>query len=107
MLTGLLIILVILWFIGYVHIGAISIPDVTLFSINNHVVTLWNLLILIVISWAIGILPAPIRAIAGVLLILWILSVLCIIALAGIGLSSLLVLAVILGLVVSVFSAAL
>lgn len=107
MLAGLLIILIILWFLGYVHIGGISIPDVSLFVINSHTVTLWDLLILIVVAWAIGILPSPLRVIAGVLLIVWILSVLGIIAIAGIGLSSILVLAIIVGLVFSLFGAAL
>lgn len=97
MLGGLLVVLIILWLLGYVNVGIIDIPDIILFSLNGHPVSLWDILILLVISGVIGILPGPFRAIASVLLILWALSVLGIIAIAG--LSSLLVLAVIIGLV--------
>lgn len=106
MLAGLLVVLFILWFLGYVHIGSISVPDAILFTINGRSVTLWDLLILLIISWIIGILPGPLRAVAAVLLILWVLSVLGIISLAGIGLSSLLVIAIIAGVLFSLFTAA-
>lgn len=102
MLIGLLVILIILWFLGYIHIQGLSIPDVTLFMINGQPVTLWNILILLVIASLLGILPRPFREIAGVLLLLWILSILGIIAIAG--LSNLLVLAVIIGVIVAVVS---
>jgi hypothetical protein len=101
MLTTLVIILIILWFLGYTPISTISIPDPVLFSINNHPITLWNILILAVISWAIGILPRPLQAVASVLLVLWILSVLGILAIAG--LSNILVLVIIVSLIISIF----
>jgi len=44
--------------------------------INGHPVTLFNIFILLVIGWAVGVLPPPFQAIASVLLILWVLSVL-------------------------------
>lgn len=106
MIAALIVILAVLWFFGYVHIGGINLPDFVLFTINGHEVTLWNLLILIVVTTAIGILPGPFRIVAGVLLVLWILSVLGIISIAGIGLSSILVFAIIVGLIFSLFSAA-
>jgi len=92
MLTVLLVLLIIFWLLG------INIPNVILFSLNGHPITLWNILMLIVICWLLGILPSPIREIAGVLLILWILSLLGIIAIAG--LSNILVIALIIGLVI-------
>lgn len=98
MIAALLIILILLWFFGYVHVNAIPIPDLQLFVINGQSITLWNVLILLVVAGLVGILPSPFREIAGVLLILWILSVLGILAITG--LSSLLVLAIIIGLVV-------
>lgn len=101
MLVGIIIILIILWFLGYTPISAISIPDVVLFSINNHPISLWDILILAVVSWAIGILPHPFKAIASVLLVLWILSVLGIFAIAG--LSNIIVLVIIVGLILSIF----
>lgn len=99
MIGFLIVVLIILWFFGYVNVGAFPPLDIELFSINGQPITLWNILILLVVGWAIGILPSPFRQIASVLLILWILSVLGIFAIAG--LSSLLVIAIILGLVAS------
>lgn len=98
MILGLLVVLIILWFLGYVRIGALPIPNLVLFTINNQAITLWNLLILVLISSLIGILPSPFREIAGVVLVLWILSTLGILAIGG--LSSILVIAVIVGLII-------
>lgn len=101
MLITIVIILIILWFLGYSPISGISIPNTAFFVINNHAVTLWEILILAVIAWAIGILPSPFRAIASVLLILWVLSVLGILAITG--LPNIIVLVIIVGLIISIF----
>jgi hypothetical protein len=101
MIIAIVIILAILWFLGYAPISGISIPNLVLFSINNHPVTLWNILILLVIGWAIGILPRPLQAVASILLLFWVLSVLGIFAIAG--LSSIIVLVIIIGLIISIF----
>lgn len=101
MLIAIVIILIILWFLGYVPITGISIPNTALFVINNHPVTLLEILILLVIVWAIGILPRPFQMVASVLLVLWVLSVLGILAIAG--LSNIIVLVIIIGLIVSIF----
>jgi hypothetical protein len=100
MLEIILVLLVILWFLGYIHLG-INIPDIRLLVINGHAITLVNLLIFLLILWAIGILPSPFRQIAGVLVVLWVLSILGFIAIAG--LSNLLVIAIIVGIVASLF----
>ena len=96
MLAFLLVLLVILWFLGYVQISTFAIPDTTLFAINGHPITLWNLLIFLVIAAIVGVLPGPFRAVAGVFLVLWVLAVLGILAFTG--LSNILVVAVIVGL---------
>ncbi|RJP46218.1 MAG: hypothetical protein C4584_01965 [Armatimonadetes bacterium] len=101
MLVAIIIILVILWFLGYAPLSGISIPNTTLFTINSHAVTLWEILILGVICWAIGILPRPFQMVASVLLLLWVLSVLGILAIAG--LPNIIVLVIIIGLIVSIF----
>lgn len=101
MLIAIIIILAILWFLGYAPISGISIPNIVIFNINNHPVTLWEILILAVIGWAIGILPRPFQVVASVLLFLWILSVLGI--LPVVGLSGIIVLAIIAALVISFF----
>ncbi len=101
MLIAIVTILVVLWFLGYAPISGLSIPNIALFTINNHLVTLWEILILVVVGWAIGILPRPLQTVASVLLLLWVLSVLGILAIAG--LPNLIVLVIIIGLIVSIF----
>ena len=101
MIFAIIVILIILWFLGYAPISGISIPDIALFTINSHTITLWEVLILVVIGWAIGILPRPLQAAASVLLLVWILSVLGILAIAG--LANIIVLIIIIGLIVSIF----
>lgn len=101
MLVGIIIILSILWFLGYAPITGISIPNIVLFTFNNHPVTLWEVLTLAVIGWAIGILPQPFQMVASILLVLWVLSVLGVLAIAG--LSNIIVLVIIVGLIVSIF----
>ena len=97
MLALIIIILIVLWYLGYIQIPAFTLLNHVLFTINSHAVTIWEFLILLIIGWAIGILPSPIRQIAGVLLILWILATLGFIAVAGFG--SIVVIAIIVGLI--------
>ena len=101
MLTALIVILIILWFLGYFPITGLALPNIVLLTINNHPVTLVEVLILIVISWAIGLLPRPLQLIASVLLLLWILSVLGILALTG--LSNIIIIVIIVALIISIF----
>jgi hypothetical protein len=104
MVPFLILVLIVLWILGYVNISGL--PDVTLFMINGQPITLWNILILAVVGWAIGILPTPFREISGVLLVLWVLSVLGILSIAGVALASMFILAIIIGLIASLFLAA-
>ncbi len=101
MLVAIITILIILWVLGYAPITNISIPNISLFTINSHAITLWEVLILAVVLWAIGILPRPLQTIASVLLLLWVLSVLGILAIAG--LPNIIVLIIIVGLIISIF----
>lgn len=96
MLIFILVILIALWFFGYVPIGEIQIPNPVLLSINNYQVTLWNVLILLAIAWAISVLPRPLQVVASVLLLFWILSVLGVLAISG--LSNILLIGMIIGL---------
>lgn len=104
MLAVLFLVLIALWFLGYIHIDGLVIPDIFLFSINGVPITLWNLLILFVVAWAIGLMPSPIRIIVGVILILWILAVLGILAIGTFPLANILVLAIIIGIIVVLLS---
>lgn len=101
MLEALLVILIILWFLGYISIPGLAIPNIVLFTINNRPITLWDILILVVVVWLLSILPSPFREIAGVLLLLWILATLGIFAIGG--LSSWIVIAIIAGIVIYMF----
>ena len=100
MLVTLIVILVILWFLGYSPISGITMPNFDIFTVIAHPVTLWEILILVAVAWAIAILPRPYQVIASILLILWILSVLGIFAI--VGLSNIIVIVLIIALILSV-----
>jgi len=97
MLEIILVVLVLLWITGNLHVTGVNIPNYTLLNINGQQITLINLLVFLAIVWAIGVLPSPIREISGVLLFLWVLSILGFIAIAGLG--NIIVIAVIIGIV--------
>jgi len=98
MILALLIALIILWLLGYIALPGFLIPSIMLFSINGHPITLWNLLIFFVLVIIASSLPSPLREVLFVILILWVLALLGFIAF--VGLSNLLLVAVIAGLVV-------
>ncbi len=99
MLTILLVVLIILWALGFIHIGGVFIPDLILFNLNGRPITLWNIITLIVVGWIISILPTPLRQIVSVLLVLWILSLLGILFFGGF--SGWILIVIILGVVLS------
>lgn len=99
MLLAVIVILFLLWLLGY---GPFEVLRVALVNFNGRVITLWDVIIFGLIIWVIGILPRPFKEIASVLLIVWVLSVLGIIAIAG--LSKLLIISIIVGLVLYVIS---
>jgi len=96
MLIGLLVVLIILWAFGFLPTD-VNIPNITFFVFNGRPITLIDLLLLGVISWVVGLLPSPFRLVASVLLVLWVLSIVGVLAIAG--LSQWLVLTIIVGLV--------
>lgn len=99
MIEILLVLLILFWFLGYIRVGGINIPNAQLLVFNGRPITLWDVLIFIVVLWAVGLLPSPFRQIAGVLLVLWLLSLFGILAVTG--LSNLIVIALIVGIVAS------
>jgi hypothetical protein len=68
-----------------------------LFQTGGNTITINDVLVFFVILWLIGILPYPFRQIASVLLLLWILSALGVIAIAGF--STIVMVALIFGLI--------
>lgn len=101
MLLTIVVLLIVLWFLGYVHISNVVVPDVLLFEINGHMVSLLELLIFAAIVWAVSILPTPLRQIGFAVVVLWVLATLGIIVVEG--LSSILVIAIIIGVIASLF----
>lgn len=99
MVAGLLVLLIILWFLGYIRIEGLTIPDITLFVINGEAITLLELLIALVIMAVISSLSSPLREVGMILFVLWILATLGIIVFSG--LANLLIIAIIIGVALS------
>ena len=99
MLEILLVVLIILWLSGNLVIPGIVIPNPVLFIMNGQRVDLISVLTFILILWVLGLLPSPLREIAGILLFFWVLSLFGLLAIPG--LSSLIVIAVIIGIIVT------
>jgi len=74
MITLLLVFLVIFWVFGYLSVPGLPPKKIVLFTFREKPVTLWDALIFLVIVWAIGMLPGPLQAIGGALIILWLLG---------------------------------
>jgi hypothetical protein len=98
-MVAILVILFLLWLMGY---GPFTVLHIILFRFNGLAVTIWDLLIFFVLIWLVGSLPSPFRQIAVVFILIWILSLLGVIAVAG--LSSILVIAIIVGVLLYVLS---
>ena len=101
MVEILLVLLVILWLTGNLSVPGLAIPDLELMVVNGQVITLWNLITFVLVLWILGLLPSPFREIGGILLFVWILSILGILGIAGLG--NLIILAVIVGVIASLF----
>jgi hypothetical protein len=104
MLIALLIALVALWILGYIHIPVLNAINFDIITIFNRTITVVDVLMFLVIVWLIGLLPNPFKQIAGVLFILWLLSLFGIITIAGISLSQLLIVGLIVGLAIYIFA---
>lgn len=100
-MSFVLLILIILWLPGFLRIPGLPFQDFPLFTLFGHTITFYEVLMFIVIAWAMESLPGPLRQIAYVLVLLWILSIFGFLAISG--LSNLIVLALILGLIVALF----
>jgi hypothetical protein len=92
MLTAILVLLIVFWFLGY---GPIVTFRYTLLKLGSHGISLWDVLIFLVIVCVISSLPRPLKEIATVVLVVWLLSLFGIIAVAG--LSNILLIALIVG----------
>jgi len=98
-MVAILVILFLLWLMGY---GPFQVLHIILLRFNGLAITIWDLLIFLVLIWLVGSLPSPFRQIAVVFILIWVLSLLGIIAVTG--LSSILVIAIIVGVLLYVLS---
>ncbi|HAV14736.1 MAG TPA: hypothetical protein DCX25_00170 [Candidatus Pacebacteria bacterium] len=94
----ILILLVILTITGYIRV---PFTHISLFTIAGRTVTLNDVLIFAVVMWLIDILPSPLREIAIVALLVWILATLGVIVIAG--LQQIVLIALIVGLIAYLF----
>lgn len=94
MIIAILVLLIVFWLLGFNPIAALDFP---LFTFAGHTIDLWDVLLFGVILWLIGILPGSLRYIAGIALILWLLATFGILAIGG--LSQIIILAIIVGVV--------
>lgn len=101
MLGTIIVILLLLWGLGFLHIPAITFHNMVLFRLFGHAITLWELLMFVVILWAMESLSSPLRQIAFILVLLWALSILGIVAISG--LSNLIIGAIIIGIILALF----
>jgi hypothetical protein len=98
-IVAILVILFFLWLAGY---APFAVLHIILLRFNGFAITLWDILIFLVFIWLVGILPSPLRQIAVVFILIWVLASLGIIAIAG--LSNILVIAIIVGVLLYVIS---
>ena len=104
MIGFILLMLIVFWFLGYIQIPYIVIPNPTLFVFNGQPITFINIIIFALIIWLISLLPTPFWEIAMLLLVLWVLSTIGVIAITG--LANILIIAVIFSLIFYIFSGA-
>lgn len=97
MIALILIALIILWFLGFIHLPFLPVSDFVLFNLFGRAITLYDVLVFLLIIWLVDLLPGPFREIAVILLALWLLSLFGVIAV--IGLTNVIVMVVIFGLV--------
>jgi hypothetical protein len=100
MLVALIVVLFILWLLGFLQIENLGFLRTPVFRVNEAVVTLLDILIGLAIITVIAVLPGPLGIAAGVLFALWLLSLAGLIAIEGISLGALILLALIVGLLV-------
>ncbi len=97
----ILLLLVLLYFYGYVQIPGITVPNPTILTIHNQPISVSAFLIFFAILWTISILPPVLRIIAIILLLAWTLTELGFVVIAG--LSNFIAITIIMALFVLVF----
>jgi hypothetical protein len=97
----ILLLMVILYFYGYVQIPGVTVPNPTLFIIQGQPVVVSSFLIFFAILWTITVLPPILRIIGIILLVAWTLTELGFVVIAG--LSNFIAITIIISLFVIIF----
>ena len=97
----ILLLMIVLYFYGYMQIPGITVPNPILFTIHNQPISLAAFLIFFAILWTITVLPPVLRIIGIILLAAWTLTELGFVVIAG--LSNFIAIAVIIALFVIIF----
>ncbi|MFW5704174.1 MAG: hypothetical protein ACOCXQ_05010 [Patescibacteria group bacterium] len=95
MIEFVLAVIFVLWLLGIIQVEFLN---TVLFNFNGRAIDIQDILLFLLILWLVGLLPRPFREIVAVLFILWILSLLGIIAIAG--LTEIIIFAVVVGAVI-------
>ncbi len=97
----ILLLMVLLYFYGYVQIPGLTVPNPTVFIIHGQTISLAAFLIFFAILWTITVLPPVLRIIGIILLTAWTLTELGFVVIAG--LSNFIAIAIIISLFVIIF----
>jgi hypothetical protein len=97
MIELILAVIFILWLLGFIQVGFL---DAVLFNLNGMAIDVKDIIIFLLVLWLIGLLPRPFREITAILFILWLLSLFGVLTIAGLGLSNILIFALIVGAVI-------
>jgi hypothetical protein len=101
MVGFILLLMILLYFYGYVQIPGITVPNPTILTIHNRPISVSAFLIFVAILWTVSILPPVLRIIAIILLLAWTLTELGFVVIAG--LSNFIAIAIMMALFVLVF----
>ena len=101
MLIILLTVIILLWLVGFISIPASSFLTSPVLYFNGRPIGLWDLIVFFVLVWVVSILPQPVKGGVILLLLLWILSLLGILAFSGMG--SVLLLLLIVAVILHIF----
>lgn len=99
-MVEIIAIVVVLWLLGIISIPWMMMPHFPVFSILGYSITIQRLLIIGILIWLGMSMGSPFRQMLWVFFILWLLSTLGIIG--SIGMSMLIIVSVVVGLVLSV-----
>lgn len=83
MIEAAILILIVLYVLGYVSIPGVSIPNIQIYTFNNHHITLYELLIIGVLFAVLSFAPRFLRIVIGAVSLIWVLSTIGIIAVKG------------------------